>query len=588
MLYDQPGGRGTDLPVVVEPGGAEIGAWSITTRQRRELYLLMLEAYGSRDTLERLFYLRLGRRLGSVAPEGRNHEQLMLTVLQTAEDESWADDLVRAAVEDRPEHAELRSWARDNLPGTHETAPAQPYDSQPAAVFNLDELRAIAEEAVGGRAQMTLDSVEMRGRTATFFLSQQGTEQLTVLRVEGTPLTRGHDQDRFHTQVRQAREAALHPRVADLLVSGFTATSQPYVAQLIDKKVVAYDLPLPAADVIDIGTRLADVLSVAHNWGTTFGEIEPSGVLLAADGEPIVVLPHLPMFLRPGRPGLKPHEEVRRLCETLLAMLAAESRPEETGLEAKLRERLALAMRGELIAGALRDQLEILRRESALAQDAAQLFLRWPLNSGAGDRWVSIVQGDLFEQDADIVVGFSDTFDTATAGSLIISSASLQGQLVQRLFDGDVEALDAALNRALVGVPVESMENRDAKPHGKLLRYPIGTVAVLDHGGRRIFAVAFSRMGNNLTAGSNTAFLRASLDNLWRSMQPQSLDRMVAMPVIGAGLSRMELSREELLGLIVSSYQDQTRVMPVCRELRIVAHPSDPSATGLFRIARTP
>jgi hypothetical protein len=548
----------------------------------------MLEAYSNRDALERLFYLRLGRRLSSVVAEGKNHEQLMLTVLQTAEEEDWADDLVRAAAEDRPEHAELRGWARDNLPGPRESAPATTPAGRPAVGFDLEELRTIAEEAAGGRAQMVLDSVEMRGHTATFFLSRQGVEQLTVLRVEGPPLPAGRARERFRAEVSQARKAALHPRVAEVLATGFTATDQPYVAQVVDQKVVAYDLPLPAADVIDIGARLADALSVAHNWGTTFGEIAPSDVLLAADGEPMLILPHLPMFVRSGRPRLKPHEEVRRLCETLLTMLAAGTRPDEARLERKLRERLALAMRGDLIAGALRDQLEILRMESAPVADGAQLVLRMPLNSGPADRAVFVIQGDLFDQAADIVVGFSDTFDTATAGSLIISSASLQGQLVQRLFGGDVDALDAALDRALADVPVESLESRAAKPHGKLRRYPIGTVAVLEHGNRRIFAVAFSRMGNNLTAGSNAAFLRSSLDNLWQSMQPHSTERTVAMPVIGAGLSRMEMSRQELLELILESYRDRSRVRPVCRELRIVAHPSDPSATEFFRIVRTP
>ncbi|MFF3656343.1 macro domain-containing protein [Streptomyces olivochromogenes] len=104
----------------------------------------------------------------------------------------------------------------------------------------------------------------------------------------------------------------------------------------------------------------------------------------------------------------------------------------------------------------------------------------------------------LFEEEADLVVGFSDTFDTATADILVISSSSLQGRLIQRIYHGDVTALDADLDDALASVEVVAVETRDAKRHGKLRRYPVGTVAVLEHDRRPTFAVAFSRTDDNL------------------------------------------------------------------------------------------
>jgi Domain of unknown function (DUF6430) len=47
-----------------------------------------------------------------------------------------------------------------------------------------------------------------------------------------------------------------------------------------------------------------------------------------------------------------------------------------------------------------------------------------------------ILAEDLFEQQAHLVVGFSDTFDTALTGARLISPASVQGQLLQRLYSG--------------------------------------------------------------------------------------------------------------------------------------------------------
>lgn len=542
----------------------------------------MRDAYSSRGALDRLFYL-LDREFDSIAAEWRDHEDLILGLLKTAEKDGWADELVRAAVDGRPKHVGLREWTRDNLPTSDELGPAvRGHIAAPVITFDLNELRKLCEEAVGKQAQLTLDSVKISVGAATFFISQQGAERLITLLVEATPLVEDAERANFLRMAGRTQEA-VHPRVAGVLAFGFTSTGLPYLVQMVDQRVENYPLSLPAHDVIDIGAKLADALSVAHNWGTTFGEIDVSHVLRGADGQPILILPHLPMSSGNGQVALRPHEEVFRLGEILMTMLPADL-DDDSSLEEKLRGLLSSAMRGDLIAAALRDRLKILQMESAPARVGVQALTQVPLNDGPLHGTVSIVTGDLFDQHGDIVVGFSDTFDTATAGSRIISSASLQGQLVDRIFGGDVNELDRALDSALAEVPVESVEIRDAKPLGKLRRYPIGTVAVLEREGRRIFAVAFSRMGNNLTAGSNAGFLRCSLNKLWDVMRPHCAGRTVAMPVIGAGLSRMGLSRQKLLELIIYSYRERAQVNPACGELRIVAHPSDLADADLLGI----
>ena len=50
---------------------------------------------------------------------------------------------------------------------------------------------------------------------------------------------------------------------------------------------------------------------------------------------------------------------------------------------------------------------------------------------------VAVVADDLFAQeDAHLVIGFSDTYDTDTRGSVVISTESVQAQAVERLFGG--------------------------------------------------------------------------------------------------------------------------------------------------------
>jgi DNA-binding SARP family transcriptional activator len=185
---------------------------------------------------------------------------------------------------------------------------------------------------------------------------------------------------------------------------------------------------------------------------------------------------------------------------------------------------------------------------------------------------VVVMAGDLFAQDdASLAVGFCDTFDTNTDRNIVISGESTQGVLLNQVYKSDRARLDRDLKGALARVPKASVEPRSAKPRGKLTRYPVGTVATLHHPSRKIFAVAYSRMGNDLIARSSVAALRAGLDNLWDAVYQYGQLRPVAMPLIGSGLSRVhEASLADLLTMIVTSFLASSRRRFLSRELRVV------------------
>jgi hypothetical protein len=184
---------------------------------------------------------------------------------------------------------------------------------------------------------------------------------------------------------------------------------------------------------------------------------------------------------------------------------------------------------------------------------------------------VVVLTGDLFAQDdANLVVGFCDTFDTETDRNLIISRESTQGELLHRLYDGDRALLDKELRAALSRTPKASVESRSAKPRGKLTRYPVGTVATLHHPTRRVFGVAYSRMGNDLMARSSLPMLKGSLENLWEAVYRHGQLKPVAMPLVGSGLSRTGASYEELLSMIVTSFLASAGEHYLTPELRVV------------------
>lgn len=197
-------------------------------------------------------------------------------------------------------------------------------------------------------------------------------------------------------------------------------------------------------------------------------------------------------------------------------------------------------------------------------------------------------RGDLFEQDdANLAIGFGDTFDTATENDVVISRMSVQGQLLERLYGGDRERLDTELRRALRGVTPLGRETVQDKPKGKRTRYAVGTVVPLPMNGRRVFAFVHCRQGLDLVTHSTAAELRLSLDRLWQSMRTYGMLRPVAIPLAGSGLSRVtELSREQLMIMIIDTFIKNSRDERLTSELRIVIRPSDMERIRMSDVAR--
>ncbi|MFE9803532.1 CATRA system-associated protein [Streptomyces goshikiensis] len=194
---------------------------------------------------------------------------------------------------------------------------------------------------------------------------------------------------------------------------------------------------------------------------------------------------------------------------------------------------------------------------------------------------VSLVSGDLLDQsDADLVIGFTDTFDTVT-DDRVIHSDSLQGQLLHILFCGDRKRLDGQLRRELRHVPAVSVESRSDKRLGKLTRYPLGTIVTLWAGEQQIFGVAYSRMGNDLAARSSPQELAHGMERLWEHTARHGWRRPVAIGLVGAGLARVEgLGPQESLATVVRSFLARSRIGTVSPELRLVVRPDAIAGVG--------
>lgn len=183
---------------------------------------------------------------------------------------------------------------------------------------------------------------------------------------------------------------------------------------------------------------------------------------------------------------------------------------------------------------------------------------------------ITILPGDLLTNDAHLVIGMTDTFDT-TPG--VIAESSLQAKFLDRLLGGDAARFDRGIEQSLTNEGVVKT-GTVAKP-GKTNRYPLGTVATLEDGRRRFFCVAYSEMNETNEARASVDGVVESLSALWTAVCRHANGEPVAMPVIGMGQSRLSqaLSPSDAIRLQVLSFWLASREERRCEELRIVVLP---------------
>jgi len=170
---------------------------------------------------------------------------------------------------------------------------------------------------------------------------------------------------------------------------------------------------------------------------------------------------------------------------------------------------------------------------------------------------VEIRVGDVLAQSGNVLVGANDTFDTQFEDE-VISRASVQGQLLERVFEGDRDELDRQIAHSVA--QVQGSPDHE-KRFGKSVRYPIGTVAVVRRASDRYFLPAFTRMSSTLPAhvDSRIQDLQIALADTWQAINVAGQREPVHAPIIGSHLARLGVSRTLLAQMIVLTFIAATR-----------------------------
>ncbi len=184
--------------------------------------------------------------------------------------------------------------------------------------------------------------------------------------------------------------------------------------------------------------------------------------------------------------------------------------------------------------------------------------------------------GDIFSMDGEIVVSSNTTFDTEMSSGLIASN-SMQGQFALRMFKGQTDEIDKQLSNSLKD---EAFEEVEGKP-GKLMKYPVGTVARVSAFGKNFYFVAMSDMNEHGTAESSLAYIDKSLESLWRYMAKRGELGDLVIPLMGTGRGRVQLPRKKMIERIAQSFADASRDTTFSNKLVIAVYPGDVEKFGI-------
>jgi serine/threonine protein kinase len=136
-----------------------------------------------------------------------------------------------------------------------------------------------------------LERVGHGGFSVVYRAHQEALDRLVALKLLTTEFFDEKAHRRFLREVRLTTRLTGHPHVVTVLDVGMTRLGRPYIAmEYFERGSLADRLevqgPMPAAEVADVGVKVADALAAAHDLGILHRDVKPQNILVSRFGEP--------------------------------------------------------------------------------------------------------------------------------------------------------------------------------------------------------------------------------------------------------------------------------------------------------------
>ena len=179
---------------------------------------------------------------------------------------------------------------------------------------------------------------------------------------------------------------------------------------------------------------------------------------------------------------------------------------------------------------------------------------------------VEIVFGDIFDQDGVRAIGVSEFFETELGTP--VSEKSLHGAFLKRHFSGYPESIDNQFDLELkTQAPTEVTD----KACGKKLCYSVGTTALIRVNEERYLLFALSKTNHeNCKVYSDVELMWHALHRLWQRARIECSGHPLTLPLVGSGLSGLNLPTRDLLNLVILSAITESKAHEITQQIRIV------------------
>ena len=177
------------------------------------------------------------------------------------------------------------------------------------------------------------------------------------------------------------------------------------------------------------------------------------------------------------------------------------------------------------------------------------------------DLSVEVRVANMFDISAATMISTNTVFEADVAGGKIAVD-SLQGQFTAKYYTGNQIELINKINEELKNVPSTSP-------------YPIGTTIPIHTHGKTFYFTAMAELGESGNASSSISDIKFALIGLWDYVRSKGELQELAVPVIGTGRGRVNLSRKKMIALIAESFIKASVQGKFSENLIIAIRPED-------------
>lgn len=146
------------------------------------------------------------------------------------------------------------------------------------------------EDAPGYRV---LGTAGQGGFGVVYKAYQERLDRVVALKVLTVDRVDARTMRRFQRELQLTGRLTGHPNVVTVFDTGTTRSGKPYIAMEFFENGSLRDRvraqgPLPVADVLRTGVKLAAALAAVHEAGVLHGDIKPQNILISRYGEPAI------------------------------------------------------------------------------------------------------------------------------------------------------------------------------------------------------------------------------------------------------------------------------------------------------------